>query len=421
MNNFTTNTYEMKREILNFSKKVSDGINKSTSKFVMDMQYGLAKGGSVLISNIARSLDENIKLNYTIDRLCDNLANLYQDEKEMIWNNYLNEVSKKIEKENAVVLFDDSDINKKYSKKLEDLDRIIDASSQDKKIVNGYHVCEATVLTKNEKQPISIYSKIYSCKSKNFISKNTYTLESIKSAEKLIGKNFIGIFDRGYDDNKIFNYMSNNNHKFVIRLDDERTLLFKGKKRSVKEVSNSRKGKILYKTLFNENEEYELMLSYTKATLPANKKEYTLIIVYGLSEEKPMKLLINIEIKEKEDVIKVVRLYLSRWRIEEHFRGKKQEYDFENMRVRTLESMNNLNMMLTIHLGHIAILADNMNKKLLTIKIIYASKSLKDKAVVWLSQIARGIKEILKYAHNGIKEWKQIEIRDKYKQIELKL
>lgn len=88
----------------------------------MDMQYGLAKGESVLISNIARNLDENIKLNYTIDRLCDNLVNLYQDEKEMIWNNYLNEVSKNIDKENAVVLFDDSDINKEYSKKLEDLD-----------------------------------------------------------------------------------------------------------------------------------------------------------------------------------------------------------------------------------------------------------------------------------------------------------
>ena len=95
----------------------------------------------------------------------------------MIWNNYLNEVSKNIDKENAIVLFDDSDINKEYSKKLEDLDRIIDASSQDKKIVNGYHVCEATVLTKNEKQPISIYSKIYSCKSHNFISKNTWNYE----------------------------------------------------------------------------------------------------------------------------------------------------------------------------------------------------------------------------------------------------
>ena len=132
-------------------------------------------------------------------------------------------------------------------------------------------------------------------------------------------------------------------------------------------------------------------------------------------------LLTNIDIKDKNDVIKVVRLYLSRWRIEEHFRGKKQEYDFENMRVRTLKGMNNLNMILTIHLGHIAMLADNIDNKLLTIKIIYASKSLKENSIVWLSQIARGIKKILSYARIGIKEWKDIEVREKYKQLELKL
>ena len=421
MNNFTTNTYEMKREILKFSKKISEELNNPTTKFVMDMQYGLAKSGSCLISEISRSLDEDIKLGYTIERLCDNLSNLYQEEKEIIWNNYLEEVRKSIDKNNQIVLFDDSDINKEYSKKLEDLDHVIDASSQNKRIVSGYHVCEAVVLTKNEKQPMSIYSKIYSCKSDNFISKNAYTLESIKEAEKVCGESFIGIFDRGYDDNKIFKYMSDNKHKFVIRLDDERTLLFKEKKRSVGEVSKTRKGKISYKALFNDNEEYELMLSYTKATLPYNKKEYTLVIVYGLSEEKPMKLLTNIDIKSKEDVIKIVRLYLSRWRIEEHFRGKKQEYDFENMRVRTLESMNNLNMMLTIHLGHLAILADNIDKKLLTLKIIYASKSLKDKVIVWLSQIAKGIKNMLTYAHKGIKEWQDIETRNQNIQICLKL
>ena len=421
MNNFTTNTYEMKREIVNFSKKISLGLNKPTSKFVLDMQYGLSKGGSCLISEIARSLDEDIKLNYTIERLCDNLNNLYEEEKETIWNNYIKEVSKVLDKDDAIVLFDDSDINKEYSKKLEDLDRVIDASSKDKKTVNGYHVCEATALTKKEKQPLSIYSKIYSCKSKDFVSKNEYTISSIKAAERIFGENFTGIFDRGYDDNKIFDYMSKKHHKFVVRLDDKRTLLFKGKRRSVGEIAKSRKGKIVMKALFDDNEEIELSLSYTKAVLPYNKEEYTLIIVYGLSEEKPMKLLTNIEIKDKSDVIKVVRLYLSRWRIEEHFRGKKQEYDFENMRVRTLESMNNLNMMLTIHLGHIAILADNIDRKLLTIKIIYASKALREKSIVWLSQIARGIKEILSYAHTGIKEWMDIEVREKYKQLELKL
>ena len=421
MNNFTTNTYEMKREIVNFSKKITKGVNKPTTKFIMDMQYGLAKGGSCLISEVARSLDEDIKLSYTIERLCDNLANLYSDEKQMIWNNYLNEVRKNVDLDKAVVLFDDSDINKEYSRKLEDLDRVMDASSKEKKIVNGYHVCEATVLTKNQKQPMSLYSKIYSCKSKDFVSKNTYTLESIKAAEQVVGADFTGIFDRGYDDNKIFNYMSKNKHKFVVRLDDERTLLLKGKKRNVKDIADSRKGKIKMTALFDDNEEVELMISYTKATLPYNKKEYILVIVYGLSEDKPMKLLTNIDYAEKEDVIKIVRLYLSRWRIEEHFRGKKQEYDFENMRVRTLESMNNLNMMLTIHLGHIAMLADKIDKNLLTIKILYASKSLKEKAIVWLSQIARGIKNILSFAHSGIKEWQDIEVKEEYEQLSLRL
>lgn len=419
MNYFTTNTYELKREIVTFSKKMANGVNKSTSKFVMDMQYGLAKSGSCLISEISRSLDEDIKLGYTVERLCDNLVNMYQDETETIWNNYLEEVKKNIKDTDNVVLFDDSDINKEYSKKLEDLDRVMDASSTDKRIVNGYHVCEATVLTKNEKQPLSIYSQIYSCKSDSFESKNFYTLESIKAAERVCGEDFIGVFDRGYDDNKIFQYMTKHKHQFVVRLDDARTLLFKGKKKSVEEVSKTRKGKILYKALF-DNEEYNLTLSYTKAVLPCNKKEYSLVIVYGLSEKHPMKLLTNIEINDKEDVIRVVRLYFSRWRIEEHFRGKKQEYDFENMRVRTLKSMNNLNMFLTIHLGHIAMISDKINKNLLGIKILYASKSLKKKAIVWLSQIARGIKGILRYAHTGIRDWQKIEKSENI-QLELRL
>ena len=418
MNNYTMNSYEVKRDLINFSKKISVGVNNPTSKFIMDMQFGLAKSGSCLISEIARSLNEDIKLNYTIERLCDNLSNMYDDESNVIWNNYLKEVKKNVDLDNPIVLFDDSDINKEYSRKLEDLDRVIDASSQDKRIVNGYHVCEATILTRNEKQPLSIYSQIYSCKSKNFESKNKYTMESINAAEDLVGDNFIGVFDRGYDDNKIIHYMSK--HKFVIRLDDERVLLFKEKRHSVEEIAKGRKGKIKMKVLFDDNEEKELMISYTKAKLPYNKKEYTLVIVYGLGEN-PMKLLTNLEYAEKEDVIKIVRLYLSRWRIEEHFRGKKQEYDFENMRVRTLKSMNTLNMMLTIHLGYMAMLSDKIDKKLLVIKIIEASKSLRGKIIVWISQMARGIKEILKYCHTGIKEWQKIKHQEKIKQLQLVL
>ena len=416
MNNFTTNTYEMKREILNFSEKIAKKLSKSEKKFIQDIEYGIAASGSCLISDISRSLNEDIKLKNTIERLCDNLNNF--DDIETLYNNYIEEIGDIYGKE-PVVLFDDSDISKVYGKKFEDLDDVIDASSQNKKVTKGYHVCEATILTEKEKQLISVYSQIYSCKSKDFKSMNDYTFKSIEAAKKVLNRKFIGVFDRGYDDNKIIDYMDDN--YFVIRMNDRRNFLFKGKKKNAYEEAKKRKGKVRMTLWFDDNEEYEVYISHTKVTLPHNGKDYELVFCYGLSEERPLILLTNRKIHSKDDVIKVVRLYFSRWRIEEYFRAKKQEYKFENIRLRTLKGINNLNLFLTIHLGHINKLAEEINRKLLSIKIIEASKSIRNKVIIWMSQFARGIKKILSYAHTGIKEWQKIEIRDKYKQLALKI
>lgn len=66
MNNFNTNLYETKREIINYSNKITEGLKKPTAKFIMDMLYGLSKNQSVMLSDISRALDENIKLNYRL-------------------------------------------------------------------------------------------------------------------------------------------------------------------------------------------------------------------------------------------------------------------------------------------------------------------------------------------------------------------
>ena len=382
MNNFTTNTYEMKREIEKFSKKVTNNTDKVTSKFVIDMQYGLSKGKSCLISEISRALDEKINLKNTIERLCDNLVKLTDNQKNIIKNNYYKEINKYFSEE-PVVIFDDSDISKRYGKKFEDLDRVVDASSSNKEIVNCYHVCEALILGKNEKQPFSVYSEIYSCKSKDFVSMNNYTIESIDTVIKVLNKKCNMVFDRGYDDNKIIDYVDKTKNYFVIRMNDKRNFLFK--KKNAYQEALKRKGKVKMELWF-ESEKKEVSLSHTRVTLPYNKKDYELVFVYGLSEERPLILLTNRSIHSKEDVIKVVRLYFYRWRVEEYFRSKKQEYDFENMRVRTLKAMNNLNLMLMLHMGHMAMLIEDMDKKLLTIKILEASKSLKRKVLVWFYQ-----------------------------------
>lgn len=419
MNNYTMETYEIKREITNFTKKVTKGLNKPTRNFLLDMQFGISSSKNVLVSEIARSLKEDVKLNHTIERLCNNLSNLSEEEVIQIKQNYNNEMKKLIPEE-PIVILDDTDIAKRYGKKFEDLDRVIDGSSLKEEIVPGYNVCEAVVLSEKEKQPISLYSKIYSCKSDNFISKNTYTHDSIKTVKNIINRKANYIFDRLYDDNKIYDLIDKNEDYFIVRVQDKRTLLFKGKKRKCSEVANERKGKIIMKLDFSE-ETKEVLLSHTRVVLPYNKREYTLVIVYGLSETKPMMLLTNRTIKNKKDAIKIVRFYMYRWRVEDYFRAKKQEYKFEDMRVRNLKSMNNLNLMLQIRMGHLAYLGEQVEESILCTKIRYRSNSLKNRVYLWFTQLAKGIKEILSHAKTGIEKYKYKIKRVDHKQLSLKL
>ena len=427
MNNFTTNTYEMKRDILNFSKKISEGLCKPDKKFIADMLYGIEKSGSILFSDIARALNEDNKLKNTVERLCDRCNNLSDESIEKIKENYLNEAIKHLPNDEVILIEDDSDVNKEYSKKLEDLCTVRDASSKEDRYVNGYHICEVVGLTKNEKQPISLYSKIYSTETSGFISCPEETKVSEKEViKKLREKNdkikIITVKDRGYDSYSLFEETINNKISFIVRLDGDRYMLFKGKKRLVKDVAATRKGKIHTKLMY-KGENTDCYISYTTVQFPKMKdKDLSLVIIYRKDEESdPMYLLSDLPIKTKSDVLKIARTYMMRWKIEEYFKAKKQNYDFENFRVRNLRGINNLNLILSCVMLHIGILSDKIDFKLLIIKIIEASKSIKKTAIVWYGQISRGIRNILSYAHEGIRKWQKIESREKFKQLQLKL
>lgn len=55
----------------------------------------------------------------------------------------------------------------------------------------------------------------------------------------------------------------------------------------------------------------------------------------------------------------MVYRYSSRWRIKEYFRFKKSELGFENLRVETLDSTNNLTFALGIAIMFLAIIIDD--------------------------------------------------------------
>lgn len=172
--------------------------------------------------------------------------------------------------------------------------------------------------------------------------------------------------------------------------------------------------------LMFEGEKKACYISHTKVQLEKIGKEYEFITVYELGEE-PLMLLTNREIKTTTDLRKVVRIYFSRWRVEEYFKAKKQEYGFEKYFVRTLKAMNILNMFLTMLIGYIQTIAEKININILGIKLKYASDSLREKVVVWLSQLARGLKVILRTARTGIRNLMNVEHQrsDNVKQLQL--
>ena len=275
MANFTSNTYTLKRKILTFSNKISKQLSKPDRKFTADITYGMLASQSCLLTDVVDQLHED---------------------------------SKKIN-------IDDSDVVKPDGYKFESLGIVRDGSeSTSTKNVykKGYHVTEACVLTGNN-HPVSIFSRIHSSAEKDYKSANTITFDAIEQGTKATFA-----MDRGYDDNKMFLKLDKLGQEYVIRLTSKRKLLYHNKWTPATELRDRRKGKIKT-SVFYKGKDHEAYLSHVKVQITASRKNIYLVLVYGITEH-PMMLATNKEIKSKEDVIQVARIYFSRWKIEEYFR-----------------------------------------------------------------------------------------------------
>ena len=224
--------------------------------------------------------------------------------------------------------------------------------------------------------------------------------------------------DRGYDDNKMFLKLDDLNQHYVIRLKSNRKLFYHRKWTTAMQLCNRRKGKIKT-SVFYKGKNQEAYLSHVKVQITASKKDIYLVLVYGITEH-PMMLATNIEIKSKDDVIRVARTYFSRWKIEEYFRCKKQMFRFENFRVRKLKAINALNFYITLCMAFLAMISMKSETSALKVSIIQTANPVKKKVFFFYYRLAKGILGILSYAKEGVRLWFRTN-RPVYRQLCLKL
>ncbi len=415
MVNFTSNTYQVKREILSFSNKISKKLSRPDKKFTADMAYGMLASGSCLLTDIVDQLHEDSKKVNCVERLTRHL-NKGIPPKALY--SYLSIVRKWVP-EQPVIHIDDSDIVKPDGYKFEALGFVRDGSksTNTKNIYEkGYHVTEACILTKNN-HPVSIFSKIHSSKEKHFTSINDITFSAMECGAALFGKATFAM-DRGYDDNKMFLKLDELKQDYVIRLTAKRKLFFHGKWIPATQLRNQRKGKIKTALVY-KGKKHDAYLSHVKVQITASRKDIYLVLVYGITEH-PMMLATNKKIKSKENVVNVAKTYFSRWRIEEYFRCKKQMFQFENFRVRKLTAINALNFYITLCMAFLAHISMKTETNALKVAIIRNANPIKEKISFCYYRLAKGISGILSYAKEGVRLWFRTK-RPAYRQLRLKL
>jgi hypothetical protein len=91
-----------------------------------------------------------------------------------------------------------------------------------------------------------------------------------------------------------------------------------------------------------------------------------------------------------------------RWRIEQYYKFKKQGFSFEKFLVRSLQSIRNLDLMLTIAIGYIGVLSEKVDENTEIFEIVETSKRLYGLAKFTFYAIADGLAEIFNKLYTGI-------------------
>ena len=118
--------------------------------------------------------------------------------------------------------------------------------------------------------------------------------------------------------------------------------------------------------------------------------------------KKPTLLISNLKPDAKKLTLAILKYYIKKWKIEEYFRFKKQKFDLENFRVRSLKRIRNLDLILSITIGFLALFSDKKRKTKLRIIVKKVSERIYDIPDFDYYALADGIKEILTKSYTGI-------------------
>jgi len=351
---------KLREKIAGFSGELSRGLPKVSGRFVREMVYGIQASQSVVLTKIARTLEEPISLKKLQERLSRQL--LRQGLGQKIQKNLLKMGSGLVGNDTLLIL-DPSDIRKKYAKKMQYLGTVRDGSENE--LGNGYWTCNVVATEIDGSTIVPLVGELYSTEAPEFISENSEILTVMGRVSGATKKRGIWVLDRGGDRRKLMIPMLEKGYRFLIRLIGHRTLLWGGKE--VLAEALAKDCPMLYaETVVNLNDGkekvYHIEFGYRTVRLPGRDEQLGFVVVRGFGQE-PMMLLTTEPLRKSRKVLwRLVRAYIRRWAIEETIRYIKQSYELEDVRVLSYRSLQNIMPLVCAVAYFAAVLLDTASK-----------------------------------------------------------
>ena len=396
MKNYNTLNDILKDEIVNYIKDITKGLGKVDTHFVSDTFTGILKYNSVILSDIVRQTG-NINIKKGVERLERHLDS-FDDIKNILLINYINMVKPYINNRHLYFV-DRGDIVKDDNTKFENKGLVLDGSDSHT-IKQGYQINEISTIDHNN-QPISLVSELRSSKDDDYKSDNDLWLQHMNYVNSIYGKGTF-IMDRWYDSAIIMEKVLEMGSDFIIRAKYlDRNVYLNGEKATISNIVKHTKGKYKYVSKDYQN----LKVSYKPITIKSKdakslaSKTITMVVVKGFVTDKRtlneayMVLLTSRKVSGKDQALQVVRDYALRWKIEENFKYKKQQFSFEKIKVRRYKRIQALNTLLT----YVMFFSNVINMKAIGKAIRKIKNQIREKVLFWLYRISDGIKGVISF------------------------
>lgn len=397
MNNYTALNNKLLDEISNFTSKLSKGLGKVDTHFLCDVINGIVSNNSIILSDIARSTGmDNIKKG--VERLERHLDS-YDDIAHVVNENYISLV-KPLINPRKLYFVDGGDITKNDNTKFENMGYVLDGSNEHT-LARGYKIFEIDTID-NSNQPLNLISDLSTSDKKlndsnKELSENTEWIKRINLVSKLYGKGTF-IMDRGFDGAILMEKTIEMGNDFIIRARNlKRHVYVNGDKTTISNLARKHKGYYKFDTKIDGITTH-LKVSAVNVTIKhqdaknINKKLLTLVLVKGFGgTDAYMALITSRQVSGKDNVLQVLRDYMLRWKIEENFKFKKQQYGLEKIKVRRYKRIQALNDLLSMvmtfnNIINLTALGKTLRKEI---------NQIRTNIHMWLYRLTDGIKKII--------------------------